>query len=102
MASEFELRVLEELSEIKVIATSAANAARAADDSAVSAVSALNERLFNHGSGVIATLQGDIQEIKDGRRSDARWDKVHNVAHYSLTPILLSLHAIARHFGVDV
>jgi len=87
--SQFEISVMEQLSEIKTIASTAeAN------------TEALNTRLFNGGAGVISGLQADIQEIKDERKEDKRWDRVHNIAHYSLAPILVGLHAVARHFGI--
>lgn len=91
MASDFELAVMSELSEIKSLATSAA-----------SATQALNERLFNHGSGVVSTLQSDIQEIKDERKSEAKWDRVHNILHYSITPLLIALHELARKMGAPI
>lgn len=102
MANEFEVAVMQELSEIKSLATAAASAAEAANKAAVASSQALNERLFNHGSGVIPTIQRDIQDIKDDRKSEARWERIHNIAHYSLTPLLGVAHAIARHFGVDI
>ena len=91
MATDFELQVLSELSEIKVAAATA-----------VQGATSLDTRLFNSGSGVIANLQSDIQEIKDDRKTDAKWDRVHNIAHYSLGPLLVFLHEIARKLGVAI
>lgn len=91
MATDFEIAVMNELSEIKSLATSAASAS-----------TALNERLFNHGSGVVPTLQADIQEIKDERKSEAKWDRLHNILHYSITPLLFALHEIARKLGMPI
>jgi hypothetical protein len=91
MASDFELQVMSELSEIKSLATSA-----------VTSSQAMTERLFHPDSGVISTLQSDITEIKDDRKTDARWEKIHNVLHYSLTPIVVAVHATARHLGIDI
>ncbi len=100
--TEFEILVTQELSEIKSLATKAASAAEAANDAAVAATSAMSDRLFHPQSGVIATLQNDIVEIKDDRKSDEKWTRIHNLAHYSLTPIVVGLHSIARHFGINV
>jgi hypothetical protein len=102
MASDFELQVMAELSTIKSLATKAVAASEAAQSSAEAATAALTERLFNHGSGVIATLQADIQEMKAEKIRDDRWEKVHNILHYSLTPIVVAAHAIAKHFGADI
>jgi hypothetical protein len=89
--TDFETAIMTELSDIK--STSARNAATLA---------ALNERLFDGPSSVITTVQADIQEIKDDRKTDARWEKIHNVLHYSLTPIVVAVHATARHLGIDI
>ncbi len=91
MSTEFQSQVLKELSEIK--STGAATAQR---------VQSLEDRLFNSGSGVIHTLQGDIQEIKDARTSEARWDRLHNVLHYGLPPLLMTLQTIARKMGLAI
>lgn len=91
MASDFELQVLAELSEIKSATATAAQR-----------VEGLETRLFNGGSGVIQTLQNDITEMKDERKTDQRWDRLHNILHYGLTPLVVGLHAIARHFGVEI
>ncbi len=89
--TDFEAAVMRELSEIKTIATKAAVSTEA-----------LNERLFNHGSGVVTTLQADIDEVKQDRLRDEKWERLHNIAHYSLTPMVVAFHTIARHFGIDV
>ncbi len=89
--TEFETAIMQELSEIKAMGATTAQQ-----------VTGLETRLFNGGSGVIATLQGDIIEIKDDRKSDEKWTRIHNLAHYSLTPIVVGLHSIARHFGINV
>lgn len=102
MASDFEISVMNELSAIKSMATKAASAAEAANDSAVAATTAMNERLFHPQSGVITTIQGEIKEIKEVRKSDERWERLHNTLHYSLTPLVVFAHAVARHFGMDV
>lgn len=102
MASEFEISVMQELSDIKSLATKAASAAEAAQDAATAATTAMSDRLFHPASGVIATLQADIQEIKDDRKSEARWERIHNIAHYSLTPIVVAGHSILRHFGINI
>lgn len=91
MASDFELQVLAELSAIKSVG--AATSAQ---------VESLQERLFNGGSGVITTLQSDIQEIKDDRQQESRWEKIHNIAHYAMTPLIVGAHAVARHFGIEI
>ena len=91
MASDFELQVLAELSEIKSMSASTAQQ-----------VTGLETRLFNGGSGVVTTLQADIAEIKDDRKTDAKWERLHNIAHYSLTPIVVLAHAAARHLGIDI
>jgi hypothetical protein len=90
-ASEFELQVLAELADIKSVGAATAQQ-----------VTSLETRLFNGGSGVVQTLQSDIQEIKDDRKSDERWTRFHNLAHYSLTPLVVTAHSIARHFGINI
>lgn len=102
MATEFELAVMQELSDIKSLATKAAAAAEAANSASVAASTAMAERLFHPKSGVIVALQSDIDEIKDDRLREEKWEKIHNVLHYSLTPIIVAAHAIAKHFGVDI
>ena len=89
--TDFETLVIKELGDIRAIGTATAQR-----------VESLENRLFDGNSSVVSTLQADIQEIKDDRKSDARWSRIHNVAHYSLTPIVVALHAIARHFGIEV
>lgn len=90
-ASEFELQVLAELSEIKSVGSATAQQ-----------VTSLETRLFNGGSGVVQTLQADIQEIKDDRKHDERWERLHNILHYSLTPLVVTIHSFARHFGINI
>ena len=102
MANEFELAVMAELSEIKSLATKAASQAEATNESAIAATTALTDRIFAHPSGVVSTLQANIQEIKDERKSDAKWDRIHNILHYSLTPLVVVIHEIARKLGVSV
>jgi len=89
--TDFELRVLTELAAIKVSAATA-----------VQVATSLDTRLFNSGSGVITTLQADIKEIKDDKKTEDRWNRIHNIAHYSLTPLLVVLHEIARKLGVSI
>ncbi len=91
MSTEFQLQVLAELSEIKSVG--AATAQR---------VESLEDRLFNGGSGVIHTLQDDIREIKGERASEARWNRVHNILHYSIGPLLVTAQTIARKFGMPI
>jgi hypothetical protein len=91
MANDFELAVLKELGEIKSVGTATA-----------ATLTALNERLFTDGSGVIPALHLNIQEIKDERKSDAKWDRLHNILHYSITPVLFALHEIARKMGMPI
>ena len=91
MATDFELAVLKELSDIKSIATTAA-----------SNTEALSARLFDGESSVVSNLQNDIKEIKDDRKSDQKWERVHNIAHYSLAPLLVAIHALARHLGMEI
>jgi hypothetical protein len=62
----------------------------------------MTDRLFHPQSGVIATIQSDITEIKDERKTDERWERIHNILHYSMTPIVVAAHTIARHLGVDI
>ena len=89
--TDFELQVMSELSTIKSLASTA-----------VSSTDALNERLFNHGSGVVSTLQADILEIKNDRIRDEKWERIHNVLHYSMGPTLIALHQIARKLGITI
>ena len=91
MATDFELQVLAELSDIK--SSSAATAQQ---------VASLEERLFNGGSGVVHAIQQDIQEIKAEKIRDDKWEKIHNIAHYSMGPIVLGVHAFIRHLGIDL
>jgi hypothetical protein len=91
MANEFELQVLAELSAIK--STGATTAQR---------IASLDERLFNNGSGVITTIQADIVELKNDRKSDAKWERFHNWSHYSMGPLLITLHTILRKYGIIV
>jgi len=91
VATDFELAVMKELSEIKSLATKAA-----------SSTESLDERLFNGGSGVINTLQAHIQEVKEDRLRDEKWERLHNILHYSTGPLLITLHQIARKLGITV
>jgi hypothetical protein len=100
--TDFETAIMTELSEIKSAATAANASAQAAKEAALMSTQAMNDRLFHPQSGVIATLQSDIQEIKDDRIRDEKWERVHNIAHYSLTPIVVAVHAVARHLGIDI
>ena len=86
MASDFELQVLAELSDIK--SSSAATAQQ---------VASLEERLFNGGSGAVHSLQNAIEEMKAEKIRDDRWEHLHNILHYSLAPLLVTAHAVARH-----
>lgn len=104
MATDFELIVLKELGEIKGMG--AATAARL--DEFISNAEIENKQCFqdraqlNEKIGGLAGMQSDIAEIKADRKDDKKWERIHNVAHYSLTPILVLAHGIARHFGIDV
>lgn len=89
--TEFESAVMNELSQIK-----------SATAGTTATLEALNTRLFEGPASVITTLQSDIQEIKDDRKSEAKWERVHNFLHYSLTPLVVGFHAVLRHFGVNV
>jgi hypothetical protein len=100
--TDFELQLMQELSEIKSAATAAAANAVAAKEAALMSTQAMNERLFHPQSGVIATIQADIAEIKIDNKDDKRWERIHNIAHYSLTPIVVAAHAVARHLGIDI
>jgi predicted membrane-bound spermidine synthase len=91
-----------ELSEIKAMAATAASAAVAANNAAVASSTALTERLFHADSGVIHTIQSDIQEIKDDRKDDKKWDRIHNIIHYSTGPILIAIHQMARKLGITI
>ena len=91
MATEFEIAVLQELSDIKSLGAKTAQQ-----------VTSLDERLFSGPSSVISKLQSDIMEIKSERKSDARWEKIHNTLHYSLTPFVVGAHAVIRHFGINI
>lgn len=91
MATEFELQVLSELSEIK--STASATAAT---------VEGLDTRLFHVQSGVITVLQGDIAEIKQDQEDDKKWERIHNVLHYSIGPLLVFLHGLARKLGFSI
>jgi hypothetical protein len=100
--NDFELEVMATLADIKGAATAAAANAQAAKEAALMSTQAMNDRLFHPQSGVIATIQADITEIKEERKTDQRWEKVHNVLHYSLTPLVVAAHVIARHLGMDI
>jgi ATP-dependent Clp protease adapter protein ClpS len=90
-ATEFELQVLSTLSDIKAMAS-------ATQQKVVS----LDDRLFNAGSGVVTVLQADIAEVKAEKTSDAKWDKIHNILHYSIPPVLVALHELARKMGISI
>jgi beta-lactamase class D len=102
VASDFEISVMNELADIKSLATQANASALAAKEASIASTHAMSERLFDPQSGVICTLQSGIQEIKDDRIREARWEKIHNIAHYSLGPILIALHEIARKMGMNI
>jgi hypothetical protein len=89
--TDFELAVMKELGDIKSVATAAASASEA-----------LTARLFDGDSSVISNLQTDIKEIKAERIRDEKWDRLHNILHYSLTPLVVTAHSIARHFGINI
>lgn len=89
--NDFEISVMAELSEIKSLATKA-----------VTLSTSLDDRLFNHGSGVVPVLQADIKEIKEDRIRDERWERLHNLAHYSTGPLLIALHQFARKIGITI
>lgn len=92
MATDFELQVLEELSEIKSATATTAEK-----------VNGLDIRLFHAQTGVIKTIQDDITEIKANRVDDHKWDRIHNIVHYSIGPLLVLGHQIARKFfGVEL
>lgn len=89
--TEFETFVTSELS--KISTTTAATKA---------SLEGLNDRLFEGPASVIIKIQSDVQEIKDDRKSEAHWDRIHNIAHYALTPVVVAAHAVARHMGIDI
>jgi hypothetical protein len=91
MQPSSEVLILQELGEIK--ATMASTAAT---------LDALNQRLFDGPASVITTVQADIAEINKDRKDDAKWDRIHNIAHYSLPPVMVVIHAILRKFGVEI
>jgi hypothetical protein len=89
--NEFEMEVLSRLGKIEVMATtSAAN------------TDALKDRLFDGPSSVIGNIQTDISEIKEERKTESKWDRIHKILHYSITPVLLALHEVARKMGMPV
>jgi hypothetical protein len=91
MMTEFESLVVSKLSEIEnATATNAAT------------LTALNERLFDGPSSVITNLQADIDEIKEARKTDARWERLHNVLHYSTGPLLIMAHEVMRKMGIAI
>jgi hypothetical protein len=98
MLSESEALILHELSDIKTELSEIKVAAA----TAVQVATSLDTRLFNSGSGVIANLQSDIQEIKDDKKTEERWNRIHNILHYSITPLLVALHEVVRKFGVPI
>jgi hypothetical protein len=102
MASDFELAVMKELGDIKSLATEAASAAKAANDAAVTATQAMSDRLFHEKSGVITIIQNDISKMEAEKIRDDKWERIHNVLHYSMSPALVFIHGIARHFGIDI
>lgn len=100
--TEFEAVVMDKLGKIESLATAAKLAAESAHEASMTATQAMSDRLFHEKSGVITTLQGDIQEIKEEKKTDDRWERIHNIAHYSLTPLVVFAHGVARHFGLDI
>jgi hypothetical protein len=89
--TEFETLVINELSDIKSVGTATAQQ-----------VTSLENRLFDGPSSVISNLQADIAEIKAARESQAKWDRVHNILHYTIGPALITIQAIARKYGAPV
>jgi hypothetical protein len=89
--TEFENFVTTELS--KIASTTAATRA---------SLEGLNERLFEGPASVITTLQKDIGDIQDARKTEVRWERLHNVLHYSTGPFLIVLHQIARKLGIAI
>lgn len=91
MATDFELAVMQELSEIKAQGSSTATA-----------VTSLEKRLFN-GSGVIPTMQADIDEIKSDVKEEQRWEKVKGILQSSVPAgVLVTLHMLAHKLGWKV
>jgi hypothetical protein len=89
--TDFEVAVMKELGDIKAVGTATAQQ-----------VTSLDERLFSGPSSVISDIKADIAEIKAERKSDVRWEKIHNTLHYSLTPFVVGIHAVIRHFGINI
>ena len=104
MATDFELAVLKELGEIK--GTAVASAARLDDLIAhivIENKNCLDDRTqLNAKFTTMLGLQSAVAEIKDDMKDDKRWERIHNVAHYSLTPIVVFVHGLLRHFGINV
>lgn len=104
MATDFELIVLKELGEIKSVG--AATAARL--DEFINSAEIENKQCFQDRAsltekiGGLKALQVAVKEIKADRKDEKKWERIHNVAHYALTPLVVIAHAIARHFGIDV
>lgn len=90
MTDDHALQIMAQLSAIQALATEANTK-----------ITALDDRLFN-GSGVIATIEKDITEIKDDRKDDEKWERIHNVLHYSIGPALVGIHATLRRLGVNI
>ena len=91
MTTPTELLILQELSDIKAVGMKTAQQ-----------VTSLDERLFSGPSSVIRDLKADIAEIKNERVSQAKWDRVHNILHYGIGPVLITIQTIARKMGAPV
>jgi hypothetical protein len=62
----------------------------------------LKERLFNGGTGVIPTVQKDVDQLKTRMDSKDRADGMRNIIHYATVPFITVLHGLLRHFGIQV
>lgn len=65
-------------------------------------VDALNERLFNHGSGVVPSLTERIESVEKAADDETWWDRKKDFVFISMLPLMAVVHAAARKLGLDI
>ena len=106
--TDFEMQIIKELSEIKSTAATAASAATAA----ASTASALETRLFDSDTGWITVIKNENEHCSEQRidlttrmtvmEEKHKHDDVKDYIHYGTGPFIILIHAVLRHFGIDV
>ena len=99
--TDFESQVISQLSEIKSAVSKAA---------AVS--EALDTRLFDPETGFIPMIKNENHECNAQRQhletrvtlmeDKHKYDDLKDYIHYGTGPLMLIVHGVLRHFGIDV